>query len=100
MDLYDRKRLATPNLKYANSSSNYYVMMMLQNLKKVLKSKMSNVFLISEARSAVLKQIIDYGLDLEIYSKSIKYGFLYGWSMMPFIMYILKQLTPLNWATG
>ena len=37
MDLYDRNRLATPNLKYANSSSNYYVIMMVQNLKKNLK---------------------------------------------------------------
>ena len=41
------------NLKYANSSLNYYVIMMLQNLKKVLKSKISNFFLIPEARSAV-----------------------------------------------
>ena len=41
MDLYDRNVLATPNLKYANSSSNYYVIMMVQNLKKLLKSKIS-----------------------------------------------------------
>ena len=34
MDLYDRNRLATPNLKYANSSLNYYVIMMVQNWKK------------------------------------------------------------------
>ena len=44
MDLYDRNVLATPNLKYANSSSNYYVIMMVQNLKKVLKSKISKFF--------------------------------------------------------
>ena len=41
MDLYDRNVLATPNLKYANSSPNYYVIMMVQNLKKLLKSKIS-----------------------------------------------------------
>ena len=34
MDLYVRNMLATPNIKYANSSSNYYVIMMVQNLKK------------------------------------------------------------------
>ena len=44
MYLYDTNSLATPNLKYANSSSNYYVIMMVQNLKKVLKSKFSNSF--------------------------------------------------------
>ena len=37
MYLYATNRVNTPNLKYANSSSNYCVMMMLQNLKKVLK---------------------------------------------------------------
>ena len=45
MDLYDRNRLATPNLKYANSSSNYYVIMMLQNLKKPLKTRKFPIFL-------------------------------------------------------
>ena len=39
MDLYDRNRLATPNLKYADSSTNYYVIMMVQNLEKKLKLK-------------------------------------------------------------
>ena len=41
MYLYDRNRLVTINLKYANSSSNYYVIMMVQNLKKNLYSKIS-----------------------------------------------------------
>ena len=45
MDLYDKNELATPNLKYANSSSNYYVIMMVQNLKSTTKnSKISNIF--------------------------------------------------------
>ena len=44
MELYDRNRLATPNLKYANSSSNYYVIMMVQNLKK-LKTRKFPIFL-------------------------------------------------------
>ena len=39
MDLYDRKMVTNTNLKYADSSLNYYVIMMVQNLKKVLKSK-------------------------------------------------------------
>ena len=39
MDLYDRKMVTNTNLKYANSSLNYYVIMMLQNLKKIKKSK-------------------------------------------------------------
>ena len=39
MDLYD------PNLKYANSSSNYYVIMMLQNLKKTPKTRKFPIFL-------------------------------------------------------
>ena len=51
MDLYDRNRLGTPNLKYANSSSNYYAIMIVQNLKKVLKLKISNFFLIHEANN-------------------------------------------------
>ena len=33
--------MATPNLQYANSASNYCVIIMLQNLTKVLKSKIS-----------------------------------------------------------
>ena len=32
------------NLKYADSSSNYYVIMIVQNLKKNSKSKISNFF--------------------------------------------------------
>ena len=43
------------NLKYANSSSNYYVIMMVQNLKKIKKSRISKNFRIFEARSAELK---------------------------------------------
>ena len=30
MDIYDRKMVANTNLKYANSSSNYYVIPMVQ----------------------------------------------------------------------
>ena len=45
MDLYDRNRLATPNLKYVKSSSNYYVIMMAQNLKKTLKTRKFPIFL-------------------------------------------------------
>ena len=52
MYLYDRNMVTTPNLKYAISSSNYCVIM-IQNWKKVLKSKVFNFFLIPEARSAV-----------------------------------------------
>ena len=44
------------NLKYADSSSNYYVIMMLQNLKKLKKLKISNFFRIPETRGAELKQ--------------------------------------------
>ena len=56
MYLYATNRVTTPNLKYANSSTNYYVIMMLQNLKKVFESKIFNFFLIPEARSAVYSQ--------------------------------------------
>ena len=42
MDPYDRNRLATPNLKYANSSSNYYVIMMV---KKPLQTRKFPIFL-------------------------------------------------------
>ena len=48
MDLYDRNRLVTPNLKYANSSSNYYVIMMVQNLEK--KPKLENFQFFSHSR--------------------------------------------------
>ena len=44
MYLYANNRVTTPNLKYANSSSNYCVIVMLQNLKKVLKSKIFKFF--------------------------------------------------------
>ena len=48
--------ITNTNLKYANSSSNYNVIMMLQKLKKIKNLKISNFFRISEARSAELKQ--------------------------------------------
>ena len=35
MYLYDRNMLTNTNLRYANSSVNYYVIMMLQNLEKI-----------------------------------------------------------------
>ena len=41
MDLYDRKMVTNTNLKYADSSLNYYVIIMVQNLKKILNSKIS-----------------------------------------------------------
>ena len=50
MYLYDRNMATNTNLKYANSSPNYYVIMMLLNTKN------SNSFRIPEAQSAELKQ--------------------------------------------
>ena len=44
MYLYATNRVTAPNFKYVDSSSNYCVSMMLQNLKKVLKSKIFNFF--------------------------------------------------------
>ena len=44
MELYDRNILATRNHKYANSSSNYYVIIMVQNLYKILNSKISKKY--------------------------------------------------------
>ena len=44
MDLYDRKMVTNTNLKYADSSSNYYVNMMVQNLKKT-KTRKFPIFL-------------------------------------------------------
>ena len=41
MDLYYRKMATNTNLKYANSSSNYYVIIMEQNLKTISNSKIS-----------------------------------------------------------
>ena len=38
MDLYDRKMVTNTNLKYADSSLNYYVIIMVQNFKKNLNS--------------------------------------------------------------
>ena len=49
MYLYDLNMVTNTNLQYTNSSSNYYVIMILQNLKK--KNR------ISKARSAELKQV-------------------------------------------
>ena len=46
-----------PNLKYANSSSNYYVIM-IYKISKILKSKIFNFLRIHVARSADLKQTI------------------------------------------
>ena len=39
MYLYDRNMMATPNYKYANSSSNYYVIMILQRKIKFQNRK-------------------------------------------------------------
>ena len=46
MYLYATNMVNTPNLKYADSSTKYCVIMMLQNLKKVSKWKIFNFFLI------------------------------------------------------
>ena len=35
MDLYDRNKVTNTNLKYADSSLNYSVIIMVQNLKKI-----------------------------------------------------------------
>ena len=51
---YDRNMVTNTNLKYAKSSSNYYVIMMLQNLKK---NRNFQFYRIPEARSAELKEI-------------------------------------------
>ena len=58
MYLYDLNTLATRNQKYANSSSNYHVIMMVLNLKKINKSKISKKIRISVARSTEVKQIV------------------------------------------
>ena len=44
MYLYDRNMVVTPNLKYADSASNYYIIMKLLNLKKIKKSKISDSY--------------------------------------------------------
>ena len=41
MDLYDRNMVINTNLKYADSSSNYYVIIMVQKFSKNLNSKIS-----------------------------------------------------------
>ena len=46
MDLYDRKMVTDTNLKYADSSLNYYVIIMVQ---KFLNSKISKKIGIPEA---------------------------------------------------
>ena len=46
--------VAPRNLKYANSSLNYYVIMMVRNLKKKLNRKFP-IFSHSEVRSAELE---------------------------------------------
>ena len=56
MYLYDRSMVATTNLKYNNSTLNYYVIMTVQNLK-IFKTENFQFFRIPEARSAELKQI-------------------------------------------
>ena len=50
MYLYDRDVATITNLKYANSLSNYYVIMMLPNLKKLQNREFSRFFHISETR--------------------------------------------------
>ena len=50
MYLFYRKMVAATNYKYANSSSNYYVTMVVTKFEKI-----SNLFRISEAPSAELK---------------------------------------------
>ena len=44
MYLYARNRVTTPNLRYAHSSTNYYFIMMSQNLKKNLNRNFSIFF--------------------------------------------------------
>ena len=57
MYLYIRNKVATPNLKYANSSSNYHVVMMVENLKTMKKrNRKFKKNRIPDARSAELKQ--------------------------------------------
>ena len=41
MDLYDRKMVINTNLKYADSSLNNYVIIMVQKFLKILNSKIS-----------------------------------------------------------
>ena len=49
MYLYDRKMVTYTNLKYADSSSNYYVIIMVQKFVKFLNSKISKKNRIPEA---------------------------------------------------
>ena len=41
MDLYDRKMVTNTNLKYADSSLNYCLIIMVQKFLKILNSKIS-----------------------------------------------------------
>ena len=41
MDLYDRKMVTNTNLKYAYSSLNYYIIIMVQNFFKCFNSNIS-----------------------------------------------------------
>ena len=41
MDIYDRKRTTNTNLEYADTSSNYCVIIMVQKFFKMLNSKIS-----------------------------------------------------------
>ena len=49
MDLYDINMVTNTNLKYTNSSSNYYVIMMLHNLEKKNLIENFQFFYIPEA---------------------------------------------------
>ena len=67
--------VATRNHKHAHSSSNYCAIMMIQNLKKINKSKISNFFRISAARCAELKQT----------TTAKRLLFALGWHFMPHV---------------
>ena len=44
MDLYDKNMVTNTNLKYADSSSNYYVIIMLKKFLKILNSNFPKRF--------------------------------------------------------
>ena len=54
MSLYERNIVTNTNLKYADSSSDYHAIAMLQNLKNKYY-KISNFFRILDVQSAGLK---------------------------------------------
>ena len=56
MDLYDRKMVTNTNLKYAYSSLNYYIIIMVQNFFKCFNSNISKKIRILEALNANLMQ--------------------------------------------